>query len=53
VGPIIRPTMPIPGVHIETLHHPQAYTAAQLDLACRIAGLLGRGRLLLLEPPRR
>jgi hypothetical protein len=45
--------MPIPGVHIETLKNPQEYTPAQLDLACKVAGLLGRGRLLLLEPPRR
>ncbi|WP_156028227.1 hypothetical protein [Candidatus Solirubrobacter pratensis] len=45
--------MPIPGVHVETLHSPQAYTPQQLDLACRLAGVLARGRLLLLEPPRR
>jgi hypothetical protein len=45
--------MPIPGIHIETLHAPQAYTPQQLDLACRVAGLLARGRLLLLELPRR
>jgi hypothetical protein len=45
--------MPIPGVHIETLHLPQAYTAQQLDLACKVAGLLARGRLVLLESPRR
>jgi hypothetical protein len=45
--------MPIPGVHVETLHSPQAYTAQQLDLACKVAGVLARGRLLLLEPPRR
>jgi hypothetical protein len=45
--------MPIPGIHIETLHSPQAYTSKQLDLACKVAGLLGRGRLLLVEPPRR
>jgi hypothetical protein len=45
--------MPIPGIHIETLHSPQAYTPQQLDLACRLAGVLARGRLVLLEPPRR
>jgi hypothetical protein len=45
--------MPIPGVHVETLHSPQAYTPQQLDLACRLAGVLARGRLLLLESPRR
>jgi hypothetical protein len=44
--------MPIPGIHIETLHSPQAYTPKQLDLACKVAGLLARGRLLLVEPPR-
>jgi hypothetical protein len=45
--------MLIPGVHIETLHSPLEYSPKQLDLACKIAGLLGRGRLLLLEPPRK
>jgi hypothetical protein len=45
--------MPIPAIHIETLHNPQEYTARQLDLACKLAGLLDRGRLLLVEPPRR
>jgi hypothetical protein len=45
--------MPIPGVHIETLQRPQDYSAKQLDLACKVAGLLGRGRLVLVEPPRR
>jgi hypothetical protein len=45
--------MPIPGIHIETLQSPQAYTPQQLDLACKLAGLLARGRLLLVEPPRR
>jgi hypothetical protein len=53
VGPITWLTMPIPGVHIETLHSPQSYTPQQLDLACKLAGLLGRGRLLLVESPRR
>jgi hypothetical protein len=51
VGPITGLTMPIPGVHIETLHSPQAYTAKQLDLAAKVAGLLARGRLLLVESP--
>jgi hypothetical protein len=45
--------MPIPGIHIETLHSPQAYSPKQLDLACKVAGMLARGRLLLLEAPRR
>ncbi len=53
MGPIYRPTMPIRGIHIETLQSPQAYTSEQIDLACKVAGLLGRGRLLLVEPPRR
>lgn len=43
----------IPGVHVETLHSPQEYTPAQLDVACRLAYLLQRGLLVLLEPPRR
>jgi hypothetical protein len=45
--------MPIPGVHVETLHCPQAYTPQQLDKACAVAGLLNRGRFLLLEQPKR
>jgi hypothetical protein len=43
----------IPGVHIETLRNPQTYTPKQLDLACKVAGLLNRGRFLLVEAPRR
>jgi len=45
--------MQIPGVHIETLHSPARYTPAQIELACAIAQLLNRGRLILLEPPAR
>jgi hypothetical protein len=36
---------------IETLEHPLRYTSAQLRRAGRIARLLGRGRLVLCEPP--
>jgi hypothetical protein len=43
----------LPDVHIETLHEPDRYTHTQIERACRIARLLGRGRLVLLEPPRR
>jgi hypothetical protein len=42
-----------PGVHIETLYSPVRYTDTQLDQACRIAAWLNRGRLVLLEAPRR
>ena len=45
--------MPLPGVHIETLHNPARYTYAQIETACAIAHLLHRGKLLLVEPPRR
>lgn len=45
--------MQIPGVHIETLHSPVRYTWAQLEIACAVAQLLGRGKLVLLEPPQR
>lgn len=48
-----EPIVPIPGVHIKTLHNPGRYTDAQLDLACAIARLLARGKLVLLESPRR
>jgi hypothetical protein len=43
--------MPFPGVHIETLHNPARYTYAQIETACAVAGLLRRGKLLLVEPP--
>jgi hypothetical protein len=45
--------MQIPGVHIETIHNPSRYTYAQIERACAIAERLGRGKLLLLEPPKR
>ena len=43
----------LPGVHIETLHSPVRYTYAQVELACQIARLLNRGKLVLCDPPRR
>jgi hypothetical protein len=43
----------LPGVHIETLHNPVHYTYAQIETACAVAQLLGRGKLVLAEPPRR
>jgi hypothetical protein len=46
-------TMQIPGVHIETLHNPVRYTYAQIEKACAIAQMLNRGKLVLVEPPRR
>ena len=45
--------MPIPGVHVETLHDPARYTFAQIERACTIAQILNRGKLVLLERPRR
>ena len=44
--------MPVPGVHIETLHNPARYTYDQLEMACAVALLLNRGRLVLAELPR-
>ena len=44
--------MQIPGVHIETLHHPCRYTYAQIERAHAIAQMLGRGTLVLVEPPK-
>ena len=49
----IRHIMQIPGVHIETLHNPVRYTYAQIEKACAIAQMLNRGKLVLVEPPRR
>jgi hypothetical protein len=48
-----RTIMQIPGVHIETLHNPVRYTYAQIEKACAIAQMLNRGKLVLVEPPRR
>ena len=45
--------MQIPGVHIETLHNPVRYTYSQIEKACAIAQMLNRGKLVLVEPPRR
>ena len=42
----------LPGVHIETLLNPALYTAIQIERAARLAYALGRGRFVLLEPPR-
>jgi hypothetical protein len=41
----------IPGVHIETLHKPTAYTAGQIELACKVAFHMNRGKLILLDAP--
>jgi hypothetical protein len=43
--------MQMPGVHIETLHHPARYTHAQLERACCLATVLNRGKLVLVEQP--
>jgi hypothetical protein len=40
-----------PGVHVELLHNPLRYTHAQVELACRIAAALRRGKLVLVQPP--
>ena len=45
--------MQTPGVHIETLHNPIRYTYAQIEAASQLAALLQRGKLVLVEPPRR
>jgi hypothetical protein len=45
--------MAIPGVHVETLHNPLRYAPTQVELACQIAALLNRGKLVLVVPPGR
>jgi hypothetical protein len=40
-----------PDVQIETLADPWRYSAAQLDLARRVAARLARGVLILCEAP--
>ena len=44
--------MQIPAVHIETLDNPTRYSREQIELACTLAALLNRGKLVLVEPPR-
>ena len=41
------------GIQVETLQSPVRYTYAQLERACLIAHVLNRGKLVLVEPPRR
>jgi hypothetical protein len=40
----------IPGVHIETLGKPADYSQAEIDLACKLAFRLNRGKLVLCAP---
>jgi hypothetical protein len=44
--------MGLPTVHIETLQDPRSYSAEQIEQACRLAALIGRGRFVLTEPPK-
>jgi hypothetical protein len=41
----------ISGALIETLRDPLRYSRDQLDLMCRVASWLNRGRLLVFEEP--
>jgi hypothetical protein len=43
--------MQVPDVHIESIRNPRRYTYAQIDRARGIAHRLGRGKLVLFEPP--
>ena len=45
--------MHMPGVHVETIHNPRRYAYAQIETARAIAQRLGRGKLVLVEPPKR
>ncbi len=40
------------GIHVETLQDPRTYSPVQIEMACRLAAVLGRGRLVLAEPPK-
>jgi hypothetical protein len=42
--------MQIPGVYIETIHNP---VPQQIEKACKVAAVLGRGKLVLVEQPQR
>jgi hypothetical protein len=41
----------IPGVHVETLRKPTLYTPAQIELACKVAFVMNRGKMILLAEP--
>lgn len=43
--------MLIPGVHIETVHHPIRYTHQQIEKATLVAAFMNRGKLVLAEDP--
>jgi hypothetical protein len=43
----------MPRVDVETLLSPRLYTYEQLEQAITIAMILGRGKFLLVEPPKR
>lgn len=40
-----------PLYEIQTLVNPVSYSAAQINRAAHLAALLGRGKLVLAEPP--
>ena len=45
--------MQMPDVHIQAIHNPRRYTHAQINRARAIAQKPGRGKLVLVEPPKR
>ena len=45
--------MSLPEIHVETVGNPLRYSFAQIELACRIAHALNRGRFVLAERPAR
>lgn len=44
--------MALPGVHIETLRSPTAYAPEEIEMACRVAAWLHRGKLVLCVEPK-
>ena len=44
--------MTVPGVIVETILPPAAYGLEQIKFACRIAQMLDRGKLVLVEAPK-
>ena len=37
---------------METLGKPTDYTLEQIEMACKVASVVNRGKLILCEPPR-
>lgn len=42
----------IPGVHVETLGKPSSYSQLEIELMCKVAAAMNRGKLVVTAAPR-